>query len=294
MSVSSLNESLLPPSSLFSICVNSRVGNFIFTAFTIASILLLLPLLIIILHVGHRRWWQPRSASTSHSDLITYHMAVMEVICVLGSFVCCIGIYTDILLIQNVSSKISFISSCSQMLFHIITCGERYLAVVHPITYMHLRKGSRVIIRDIIIWCVWLLGFAAIGTVAIDFNYVILIMYFGEQTFSLAFVSFCSLAVLRVLRRPGVGSGVKQRVDQSKQRAFNTIMAIMGTLLFRIVGNLVCTALYVSSQFSYNDRCVVISSSVWFGLPSSLVLPLLFLHRAGKLPCCRNNTDHHK
>lgn len=121
-------------------------------------------------------------------------------------------------------------------------------------------------------------------------NFVIsTVMYMVLQIFSLAIIFFCSLAVLRVLRQPVVGSELKEKVDQSKQRAFNTIKAIMGTLLFRFVGSLVCTAIYSISEYSLDVRCVAIELSFWFGLPSSLVLPLLFLHRAGKLPGFGNN-----
>lgn len=112
----------------------------------------------------------------------------------------------------------------------------------------------------------------------------VIILYLVHQVFSLVVFSFCSFAVLRVLRQPSVGGEVKQRVDQSKQKTFNTIKTIMGTLVLRIVGNLVCNVINVRQQFSLKDQCMVIILSFWFGLPSSLVLPLLFLQRAGKLP----------
>ncbi len=104
-----------------------------------------------------------------------------------------------------------------------------------------------------------------------------------QQAILLAVVSFCSLAVLGLKHPgPGEGGGNRERDAQSKQRAFNTIMAIMGTLLLWFGGCLVCTAIYSLLLRSSSNQCVVIVSSFWFSLPSSQVLPLLFRHRAGK------------
>lgn len=291
MSDNSSSSSIVKFDYYFSNCFGSRTSNFIFTAFTITNILLLLPLFVIILHLGHQRWRQQRSASASDSDFITYHMVVMEMIYSIGSIFYCIGAYVDLRKMMMAASHVVFITYCGQILFHTLTCVEHYLAVIHPITFMHLRKASGVRIRNITIGSIWLLSFAEMCILALNqVNYVIL-LYFGQQALSLIIISFCSFAVIRVLKRPGPGDGGgdRDRVDQSKKRAFNTIMAILLTLLVRFGGNMVCAGIYCSKSIS--DRCMVIYSGFWFCLPSSLVSPLLLLHRAGKLPGCRTDTE---
>ncbi|GLD68070.1 uncharacterized protein AKAME5_001938800 [Lates japonicus] len=291
MSVNSSSSSTISPphpfpsnSSLItflSSCSDSRVGNFIFIAFTITNTIILLPLSIFVLYLGHR---QCCSASTSHCDFITYHMVVMEMVCLLGSICYCIGIYTDISRMMMVGSHVFFITSCGQMFYHTLTCAERYLAVVHPITFLHLTKGSGIKISNSMVWGFWLLGCAEMGLVALDTTLVIGIVYVVH----LGVVSFCSFSVLKVLKHPRPGEVGGDR-DQSKQRAFYTITAILGTLLLRFGGNLLCVTVYALPQMSHSDRCVALDTGYWFSLPSNLVLPLLFLHKKGELPFCKKN-----
>lgn len=292
MAVNSSNESLFSSSAdLF--CLKSNVSISIFIGFTIINSLILLPLLIAVLYVANQQWKKQGPASTSPSDLITYHMTVMETIGILTAIFTSFGLYFEIWWTLAIS-QVFLVSLCGQMTFHTLTCVERYLAVIHPFTFMRMQKGSRLMARDIIIWYVWLLNCALLCIIVTEKMNIFLIMYLMHQALSLAIISFCSIAILRVLRQSRVGSSLKGKVDQSKQRAFNTIMAIMGTLLVRFGVNLLCAIAYATGQINHNDVCVMVNSSYWFGLPSSLVLPLLFLHRAGKLPCHGNNADHHK
>ncbi|KAF7644522.1 hypothetical protein LDENG_00220650 [Lucifuga dentata] len=101
-----------------------------------------------------------------------------------------------------------------------------------------------------------------------------------------ALISYCSLSVLCALIRPGPGEGGgdRERVDQSKLRNHH---AITGMLVLRFGGHLVCSWL-MSSGLSV-DVCMLSRLVLWLNLPSSLVLPLLFLHRAGKLTVCKRS-----
>ncbi|KAE8279329.1 hypothetical protein D5F01_LYC22916 [Larimichthys crocea] len=241
MSFNSSNASILPSSNSSSSlaaagCFSYRSTFFIFTAFAVTNILLLLPLCISVFYLGLQRWQKQRSASTtagaSHSDVLTYHMASMEMIGVFGCTFYCCGAYFKVPLLITVGLCLVSVSSNGQIFFHILTCVERHLAVVHPITYMNLRN-----------------------------------------------------------RGPGDGGKDKEKVDQTKMRAFHTIMAIMGALLLRTGGHLLVLTVHTSSAIQEDVRCGVLVSGVWFCLPTSLVLPLLFLQRAGKLLRCRNNPE---
>ncbi|KAL3050868.1 hypothetical protein OYC64_001190 [Pagothenia borchgrevinki] len=218
---------------------------FIFTALYVVYILFI-PLFILVLYIGFQRWRKRGSAATtSHTDVFTFHMVILELIGVLGYTIYCYGIYSN-RTFQTVGMIVFSVISPGQTLFHLLTCVERYLAVVHPVIYLRLRQGVGVRIRNI-----------SIG-----------------------------ISVLFVLIRPGPGEGGGKRegVDQSKQRAFYTIMAIMATLLLRFLSNLVSTSLYISSVLGDCEEHAMMWSLFWFNAPTSLVLPLLFLQRAGKLP----------
>ncbi|KAK2863367.1 hypothetical protein Q5P01_002900 [Channa striata] len=124
-------------------------------------------------------------------------------------------------------NSIFYFTIPGQTLFHVLTCVERYMAVVHPITYLGLKKKG-----------------------------------------------------------PGEVSGDRGRVDQSKQRAFLTIVAITVALFFKV-----CWSPDLRYDLTHT-MCAVGSAAIWLTVPCTLVLPLLFLQRAGKLPGCKLcNTD---
>ena len=272
-------------------CKYSRTSHSVYAAICI-SYTFLLPLFIFVLYVGYQRWRKQRSAATaamSHSDIITYHMAVLEIISVVGYLFYYCGAYTQTNSVMWVGKFIFFFSSTGQTLFHLLTCVERYLAVVHPVTYLGLRQGGGVRIRNVSIGCVWLLSFCTqafsprgiSGDVILNFTYLIL---------STVIVSFCSIYVLCVLIRPGPGEvgGHRQCVDQSKQRAFHTIMVILGALLMRFLCIITFITLYYTKVIRDSFTCLIGMLVAWFCLPSSLVLPLLFLHRTRILSCFKS------
>lgn len=283
----SVNFSDMPflQDSTFLMCLDFDVGNYMFTAFNATS-LLVVPHLIVVLYVVLQRWWQQYPAPASHSDCIIFNMVIIELLSVFTTISFCIALYTKIYNVMMVTSQLCFILICGQISFHILACLERYLAVVHPVIYMHLKNRT---IRGISILSCWLFNpglFFFFGNE--DFS-IIAIVYFVMLTFCLIVVSFCSIAVLRILRRPLEGRKMKERVDQTRQKAFNTILAIMITLLIRFCGNLILISIFSSPVFNVTVHCLLIYSSFWFGLPSSLVLPLLFLHREGRLLSCKTS-----
>ncbi|KAI4799207.1 hypothetical protein KUCAC02_017843 [Chaenocephalus aceratus] len=251
--------------------------------------LLLVPLFIFVLYTGFQRWRKRDSAATtSHTDVFTFHMVALELIGVVGDTVYCYGIYSNHTFLTNVGMNVFSVVSPGQALFHLLSCVKRYLAVVNPVTYLRLRRGGGVRIRNISIGGVWCICFVSTGLD--DIRIALIILTFGYLVFSLIVVCFCSISVLFVLIRPGPGEGGgnRERVDQSKRRAFYTIMAIMAALFLRFLSNLVSTSLYISSVLGDCDGISMMWSAFWFTVPSSLVLPLLFLQRAGKLPGCKH------
>ncbi len=292
-SSSSSNSSLYP---ITAACFNFRLSFVIFTAFSVSNILLLLPLCILVFYLGIQRWQKQRSTSTaaktSNSDIFTYHMVAMEMIGIAGCGFYCCGAGVNVPVLMRVGLYFFSVTSNGQMYFHVLTCAERHLAVVHPITYLSLKNRGGVRIRNVTIGCTWLLFFGSFGLTTLSSNFST-IPFICLSALAIVVVSFCSLSVLRALIRPGPGDGGgdRERVNQTKIRAFHTIMAIMGTLLFRFGGHLLVLMFHFSSAVSEHVRCGVLVSGVFFCLPSSVVLPLLFLHRAGKLPRCNTNTE---
>ncbi|KAK2899517.1 hypothetical protein Q8A73_012646 [Channa argus] len=286
-------------SSLYPIhisCHRSISGAIIFSLFAFTNILFIFPIHILVLVMGVQRWRNQRSVhgvkQINHSDLFTCHMAAVECIGILGLVFLSYGICTNSERIITVSIYLFCLFFPGETLFHCLTCVERYVAVVHPTIYLRQREKGSVRLRNISIGCVWLICFEGLVEAGLHHPHFPTDPFLCLLCFSLIVVFYCSLSVLRILIRPGPGDTARDRdgSDQSKHRAFRIILAIMGALLLRFVGFFVCFGLS-DLVFVVGNLCVLINSGIWLSLPSSLILPLLFLHKAGKLPCCRRSTE---
>lgn len=275
---------------ILDVCLKSTAGAVNFRAFTITSILILLLPFSLVLCLGLQQWWQQHSMS--HSDHITYHTVSMDMLSVFGCITMWCGMHTDIQQMKIVGLYLFCTNIMGQIVFHLLACVERYLAVVHPVTYRNLRKAKWIKIRKITIGCVWLIGFAMAGVIFVDGNGLLAYMFISAEVLVTFIISLFNLCILCVLIRPGPGKEVRgrQQVDQTKLRALHTMALILGVLLLRLSGNIITTSMY-SYTVGEPERCVVLLLGIWFTLPSSLVLPLLFLQRNGKNLCQKNSNQ---
>lgn len=277
-------------SSYFCFICPSAVSLYISTALLISCIFFL-PLFLFVFFVGYRQWKKCRLMSSlltaSHSDILTFHMAVMETISFFGLFFYIVASYAKRPLFVLVGIYILGIIAPGRMLFHLFTCVDRYLAVVHPVHYRGLKQAGGVRIRNISIGCVWLLCFGSLRLQQID-DKLYIHLTFVLLSITLVFVTFCSVSVLIVLIRPGPGDEGRKRglVDKTKQRAFKAIMMILGALILNFLGDLIVQVFFLTKLSA--DSTFVMWCVSWLCVPSMLVLPLLFLHRAGKLPSCKH------
>lgn len=283
------NVSNIYSSILFQMdCLRSKPSSVIYTTFSIIQICLLLPLSIFILYLGLQQWLQKCSTSSaapmSHSDFFTYLVAIVELIDALGQMLRFIGIYNEEFIIFFFGIILDFFVWYGEMHLNVLTSIELYLAVVYPITYLRHRYKRGIKIRNITCGCLLLSSFVGLSLVVLGGAEAI----YGSCLLTLAVitVSFCSLSVLCTLIRPRPGEQGKsnERIDQKKKRAFFTIVAILIVLLLKFAYSVIWLIIYSGTDAKY---CLVLVFGFLFHVPSSLVLPLLFLHRAGTIICCR-------
>lgn len=267
-------------SSLFyTLCFITSPGDLIFTSFNITNVIVLLPLSLFILHVGFQRWRRGGRAarSMSHFDCFTYNLAAVELVGVFGCilYICAAYSHQSNIILTGIRS-LSFIS-VAELFLHTLTSLDRYLAVVHPIVYMRLKNKRG--IRNISVGCVWILSVVMNGLMSVEDIHMVLNFAILIPTFSIVFL--CTLSVLWVLIRPGPVEQRRgsKRVDPVKQRAFCTILAIQAPLALQFIFSLAWSVIIATKE---NNNCVLMTVDVWIRFPSSLVLPLLFLHKTGK------------
>lgn len=289
MSTNCSNTSFLSPASheniqaLLNKCFRSGNLTFSLAAYTVTNVVVLLPLYIYIVYLGLQRCRRQQSATLiCHSDAFTYHIIIIEQLSVFGSMLVWFSTYSTNTNIMYFGLHLSLLNLSGENAFHLIACVERYIAVSYPIAYLNLRNKKGIRIRNIAIACAWLFSLGCIGVLHVDMHHIAIIVYLFCTGMVLGILSFCTLNVLCVVIRPQpVKRGEhRQHVDQSKLRAFYGITLILVALMFRSVGFIITLLVFMAMVKS----CVLLISALWLSLPSNLVLPLLYLQRAGKLP----------
>lgn len=288
---STFNTSFLPFTIYrLQLCMSSPPGRYTILGFAITSCLLVLPFCLLVLCQALQRCREQRSNTViSNFHLFTYHLAAIEIMGILGHIIFFCGTKTNLSMLMTMGIVFFLITSAGQMLFHFLTSMERYLAVIHPITYRTLKKARVIVIRNVTISFAWALSVAAPfftfskGPAPIMFMTAMVMLYF------IVFL-FLSLSVVCALpdKGPRKELGTSGRLGR-KLRAFYTILVILGVLFVRFTGHMGLVVFVIFTFLGKTGPCAFILSEFWFGLPSSLVLPLLFLHKAGKHQCCKRH-----
>ncbi|XP_050948628.1 chemokine XC receptor 1-like [Labeo rohita] len=114
-------------------------------------------------------------------------------------------------------------------LFQCLMCVERYLAVVHPITFLKFKPLRYRAICCTVVWIICL-GSCVVCTYTLGDPVKHLYAWFFTLQFLLFFSIqlFCLVAVLRALKQSGPGERVREREDENhmKRRAFHLILII--------------------------------------------------------------------
>ncbi|XP_019718769.1 uncharacterized protein LOC109511868 [Hippocampus comes] len=268
------------PLRIFSMCFN--VFN-----------LLTLPLFFNVLYIAYRQTRRRRSAAAfpsssgpavSHSDMFTFHMAAMDVIGALASLLRLYGLLANKYKVIAYAFYIFYFMWYGEVMFHSLTCLDRYLAAVHPITYMGLRQGWALKLRSVVIASVWLISSISTYLAYVQYSSIVAIVFL---TLILIVIAFCSLSVLCVLIRKGPGSQSASRMDPNKRRAFKSILIILTVLLLRYTWSLTTSVYGVIVSFNH-VYCLfaVVELVAW--VPGTLVLPVLFLYK--RWTCSKHST----
>lgn len=278
-----LSYNSTPPCPNILCCYFVDDGKTVFTAFTLMYFLLSFPPCLYVLSLALQRWWQQRSSRattvTSPADVFTFHVAAITLIGVCGCLLLCCGLHGNSLFVVYGGWCSWLFSWYGETFFHTLTCLERYLAVAHPIVYLKLKSERGIFIRNTSFVCVWV--FCLARTLMIGTYIVSGVLDILGQIFCLMIAIFCNFFVFCILIRPTPGQRCRDGAERTKLKAFVIILAFVGTLSLRFLSNL---ALYSYAFLIGTEKysCVAVFVAIWFNIPSSLVAPILFLHRAWK------------
>ncbi|XP_050948625.1 C-C chemokine receptor type 8-like [Labeo rohita] len=169
-------------------------------------------------------------------------------------------------------------------LFQCLICVERYLAVVHPVTFLKYKPLRYKVIGCTAAW-ILILGSCVIcmftiishSTVYMWFFLIQFLLFFSIQL-------FCLVTVLRALKQTGPGERRRKRKEENNKmrRVIYLILITTATLV----------VLYVPLTLTAVHSIVtkVMIQDVWFSAVICYVLagfvqPVLYLNQSGKLSC---------
>lgn len=272
-------------------CIGTSAGIINLSIFLVTCCLFVVPLCGLVIYISVRHWLQNSSITASHSDHFTYQAVINKFLSLIGVILSLSGVAAGLNPMVYVGLFMLSSNTFVLMFFDTLTCMERYVAVIHPITYRNLKNVKGVRVRNAAIGCAWLLSFLITSLMNAKSEVLNAIIFLFVTALCIAIVFFCSLSVLFVLIRPGPGKvvGSKQQLDESKLRAFYTIVIILTVLLLRFGTNLLLSSFYTLPVAAEDTKCHLILSFVWMTLPGSMVQPLLFIQRAGWFACCKSN-----
>lgn len=275
--------------NILQFCMRTTSGTINLGLVLATNVFVILPLAALVLYISVQRWLQSSRVTVSHSDHLTYHMVVNDLLSFSGLLLLCYGVNADHTLAVSVGIFIFSSNLLAHMFFDTLTCAERYLAVIHPVTYRNLKNAKGARIMHFASCSCWLLSISVAGALIRVNIETMAFLVLSLTAFSLLVVSSCSLCVLCVLVRPGPGDvGEVKKVDQSKLRAFYTILIILVAMLIRLVVTLFIDFLYTVMEREDIEMCALTQPLFWSGIPSSLMPFVLFLQREGKI-CCKKN-----
>ncbi|CAN9504500.1 unnamed protein product [Ophioblennius macclurei] len=227
-------------------------------------------------------------SDSSTSDIFILHLAVLDVLfCLIPPLE-----LANIVFLTTSSTwyvlRFFYGMKDSSPLFLSCICLDRYMAVVHPLTFTEFKDRQHRPVLAVVVWLITLAYAAAkcVGNI-MNFEKVFTAMILA----AFAFMVFCNIVILWALRQSGPG---RDEMHPVKKRAFKMVLIILAIIVFNYFPPV---ALFPFQEYFSPDvfRCYI--HYVAFGLMdfSSTIQPVLYLSKE-KLPrslnCCRNDQTH--
>ncbi|KAK9540253.1 hypothetical protein VZT92_002717 [Zoarces viviparus] len=220
--------------------------------------------------------------SLIESELLTLNLLTMEIACSMCFFLSLIHLLCKVSFLGPLTGFYRGMAVVGRAVFQCHVCVDRYLAVVHPMVFIRYKQRRY---RGTCLAAVWLVVICSgLTNVFLPSSHNMLFICSAAHLAPALFIElFCSLSIVRILRRPSPGSKEaqgKKEGNQQKKRAVKIICMVLVMLVFNM---LPFTVLPLTS----------VSPVVWlpiaftFSTVGSSAQAFLFLSRAGELPCKR-------
>ncbi|XP_026089801.1 somatostatin receptor type 2-like [Carassius auratus] len=218
------------------------------------------------------------------SGFFSLNLSVSEIGNCLNSLVCIVDSCLWIPQLKTLTWFLLGLGIAGRPLFQCLICVERYLAVVHPVTFLKYKPLRYRVICSAGAWMITL-GSCLCCMFTVILQTIIFLWFYSIQFVLLLFIQLiCLVTVLWALKQSGPGERGRERKEENhmKRRAFCLILITTVTMIFTYVPftisgfSVIHTQQFIKELFSFGFICYVLAG---------FVQPILYLHRSGKLFC---------
>ncbi|XP_039516002.1 chemokine XC receptor 1-like [Pimephales promelas] len=178
------------------------------------------------------------------------------------------------------------LSFTGRPVFQCLMCVERYLAVVHPVTFLKYKPLRYRVICCAAVWVINLVScLCSLFNLSSPNRYIHRWLSTMLMILIVSIQLFCVVAVLRALKQTGPGERKREKKEENhmKRRAFNIILITTVSMVILYVPKIITGFSEIHAQ-SDNSPARWFTSLTLF-IIAGFVQPVLFLHRTGKFSC---------
>ncbi|KAK9955078.1 hypothetical protein ABG768_014983 [Culter alburnus] len=218
------------------------------------------------------------------SGFFNLNLSVCEIVNSLNSLFAVLSYFPCLSSLTNLAYFLIGFTITGRPLFQCLMCVERYLAVVHPVTFLKYKPLRYRVICCTVAWiisfgsclyCMFILLFLNFYIYAC-INSIQFFLFFSIQL-------FCLVAVLRALKQSGPGERRREREEENhmKRRAFYLILITTVSMTI-VYMPFTLSGLFYMLTLTCDEP---LSAGIIFFILGGFVHPVLYLQRAGKLSC---------
>ncbi|XP_064165618.1 uracil nucleotide/cysteinyl leukotriene receptor-like [Anguilla rostrata] len=268
--------------TLYEQCKDMPAAVIFYLTLQFINLFLGMPANLMVLWLLHKN-----KGDSSSSDIFILHLAILDTLfCLLPPlelanklFLTISSTWYILLFFYGVKDSSPLFLSC--------ICLDRYMAVLHPITFTELKDRNHRSVCAAVVWLITLVYAAAkcVGNIP-NFEKAFTVMILAAFTIML----FCNVAILNALRKSGPG---RDEMHPVKKRAFKMVLIIQAIVVFNYFPPV---ALFPFQDYFSQDvfQCCVRFAAYGFMDISSSIQPVLYLSRE-KIPsilyCCCKDRD---